>query len=64
MGYYLLEWYGGYDPQKGDRIHGELATYGFQDVIYSNGQSGRVYVDDYLLSKERVITKVREKCRL
>ena len=63
QGYYLLEWYGGHDPSRGDGIYGELGTYGFKDVLYDGGQEGRVYIDDYLLSKDSATEKIREKCR-
>lgn len=63
QGYYLLEWYGGHDPSNGDGIFGELSSYGFKDVMYEGGQDGKVYIDDYMLSKDRVLEKIREKCR-
>lgn len=59
---YLLQWYGGYDPIAHDVILGELSGYGFKDVLYSNGQSGRVYVSDYMLGKIRAIEKFNDKC--
>ena len=62
-GYYLIEWHGGYDPDKGDGILGDIGGYGFKDILYRGGQSGRIYVDDYLLSKDRVLEKFNEKCR-
>ena len=62
QGLYLLEWYGGYDPVAHDGILGELSGYGFKDVLYSNGQSGRVYIDDYMLGKSRALEKFNEKC--
>jgi len=62
QGYFLLEWYGGYDPDLRDGIYGELASYGFKNVLYNNGQEGRIYVDDYLLSKDRVLEKFKDKC--
>lgn len=62
-GYYLLEWYGGYDPSKGDIIVGDLTSYGFKDVYYPiQGFEGRIYVNDYMLSKDRVLEKYRDKC--
>lgn len=61
-GMYLLQWYGGYDPVAHDGILGELSGYGFKDVLYSNGQSGRVYVSDYMLGKSRAIEKFNDKC--
>lgn len=63
-GIYLLEWYGGYDPSQGDIILGEIRGYGFKDVFYpERNSSGRVYVDDYLLSRDSAARKIAEKCR-
>jgi hypothetical protein len=62
-GVYLLEWYGGYDPSVGDAIVGKINSYGFKDVFYPlKNQSGRVWVDDYMLSKSRAMEKILEKC--
>lgn len=61
-GLYLLEWYGGYDPNRSDGIFGELGSYGFKDVIYENGREGRLYVDDYMLGEDRALEKLGEKC--
>lgn len=63
-GYYILEWYGGYDPSQGDTFAGDVNGYGFKNVIYlKNGQSGRVYVEDYLLSRGSALEKIAEKCQ-
>ncbi len=63
-GIYLLEWYGGHDPEEGDAILGKINSYGFKDVFYPNKNSkGRVYVDDFMLSRDRAIEKISEKCR-
>lgn len=62
-GLYLLQHYGGYDPERGDGIHGEIRSYGFTTVIYSNGSDGRLYVDDYLLSRDSALEKIKDKCR-
>lgn len=62
-GLYLLQHYGGYDPDRGDGIHGEVRGYGFTNVIYSNGSEGRLYVDDYLLSRDSAVEKLKDKCR-
>jgi len=62
-GYYLLEWYGGHSPSVGDIIIGDVKGYGMRDVLYSNGGSqGRVYVDDYLLSRTSALEKYAAKC--
>jgi hypothetical protein len=38
--------------------------YGFKDVVYiQNGSEGRIWADDYLLSKSSATEKVTEKCR-
>ncbi len=63
-GIYLLEWFGGHDPSMGESILGELNGYSFKEVFYpDSGQQGRVYVDDYMLSRERAIEKMKDKCR-
>ena len=63
QGYYLLEWYGGYSPSEGDVIIGDLGAYGFKDVFYpGNGSKGRLYVDDYLLSRSSAVEKYGAKC--
>jgi len=61
-GFYLLEWYGGYSPSKGDAIIGPINSYGFKDVCYPFGGRGRVWVDDYLLSKSSALEQYLEKC--
>jgi hypothetical protein len=63
QGLYVLEWFGGHDPARGERIFGELGGFGFKDVIYGEGQEGRVWVDDYLLGRDSALEKVQEKCR-
>lgn len=62
-GYYLLEWYGGHDPDRGDGILEEVSGYGFKNVLYDGGQEGKVYVDNYMLSKDSVLEKLGEKCK-
>ena len=59
---YLLQWYGGYDPDEGDIVIGEINGYGFRDVCYPGHGEGRVYVDDYLLGRTRALEKYDEKC--
>jgi hypothetical protein len=62
-GLFLLEWYGGYDPLRGDEIVGDIASYGMKDAYYTNvKQRGRVYVEDYLLSRTRAAQKLADKC--
>jgi len=58
-GYVLAEWYGGHDPDRGDTVEGDLNSYGFKDVLI-NGSSSRAYIDDYMLSRDSVIRKLRE----
>jgi hypothetical protein len=62
-GHYLLEWYGGHSPSEGDVIIGPINSYGFKDVCYPGHGRGRVWVDDYLLSRTRALEKYIEKCR-
>ena len=62
-GYALLEWYGGNDPSEGDQLVGDYEEYGFHDIYNTTaGEELRVWVEDYWLSKTRVIEKFYNKC--
>jgi len=62
-GLYVLEWYGGYDPSEGDRIIGEIDSYGMQDVFYPDiGSDGTVWVEDFLESSDAAIDEIRDHC--
>ena len=57
----VVEWYGGSIPSEGDKIVGNLDSYGFKDVYnISSGQEIRVYVEDYLLDEDDAIEMVYE----
>jgi len=62
LGYAILEWYGGHDPSEGERVFGNFESYGFKDVRFSGGSKGRVWVEDYWLSKDSVLEKMAEFC--
>ncbi len=56
MGYvYAQQYSGSFD--KDDEVVGDLNNYGFKDVLV-NSSSGRLWIDDYMMSK----SKVAEKC--
>ena len=61
-GLYVIEWYGGHDPDKGDIIVGPIDSYGFKDVCYAGYGQGHVYVDDYDLSESSAVDKIKDKC--
>ena len=62
-GLYVLEWYGGYDPDEGDRIVGDISSYGFADVYYPDARrEGRVYVEDYLESASAAMDEINDHC--
>lgn len=62
-GLFVLEWYGGYEPDEGDTIVGDIASYGFKDVYYpNNGTTGRLWVEDYLESKTSAMEEIIQHC--
>lgn len=63
MGYAILEWYGGYDPEQGDPIFGDFESYGFKDVSFGASRMGRVWVEDYWLSRAKVLEKMKKFCQ-
>lgn len=62
-GLVVLEWMGGYDPEEGDKIRGELNHYGTKDYyIINKDRTSRFWLDDYMLSEENALQKAMEKC--
>ena len=61
-GYYVLEWYGGYDPNEGDAIYGDIGSYGMKSVDYSYNRSGRVWVEDFLESWGAAMDEINDHC--
>ncbi len=59
--YTLAEWYGGYDPEKGDVLYGKFNEYGFHNLYYGRRQT-RVYVDDYGLDRGDALEQLYEQC--
>jgi hypothetical protein len=62
LGFSILEWYGGYDPLEGDIIVGNISGYGMKDITYTNGRTGRIYVNEYMETKDNVLKKYNNKC--
>ena len=63
MGFALLEWFGGNDPNEGDILVGDFETYGMKDIYNISADSEtQVWVEDFWLSKERAIEEYFEKC--
>jgi hypothetical protein len=60
--YALVEWYGGYKPEKGDVVSGDFTHFGAQDVTVK-GRRLRVYVEDYDLTQDAINDKLADKCR-
>ncbi len=62
-GFALLQWFGGNDPSEGDVLVGDFESYGFKDIYNVTADAEvRVWVDNYMLSKTRVVEKYLDKC--
>jgi hypothetical protein len=63
LGYALLEWYGGYDPDEGDIIVGDFESYGFKEVYdLTTDTETHVWVEDYWLTRSSAIEQYFDKC--
>jgi hypothetical protein len=63
MGYAVLEWFGGWDPLRGDILVGTFETFGFHDIYDKTaGHSIRVWVDEYWLDQDDAFEKLNEQC--
>jgi hypothetical protein len=62
-GYIIAEWMGGNDPDQGDKITGSFNSFGTKEFYnQSRDRECRLWVDDYMLSKESALDKIRDKC--
>ena len=61
-GLYVLEWFGGYSPYEGDLIYGDICSYGMKNVKYSNGRTGKVWVEDFWESKSAAMDEINDHC--
>ncbi len=62
-GYVVAEWYGGYDPSRGDLVIGSFDGYGFKTLFFNSSQNeGRTYIEDYMLDQDQALEQISEKC--
>lgn len=62
-GYIVAEWMGGNDPDQGDNIGGNLNSYGTKEFYnLSRNSKTKLWIDDYMLSKDRALEKISDKC--
>jgi hypothetical protein len=62
-GFDLLEWYGDYDPDKGDTLVGRYEEYGFHNILDETvDETTRVYTEEYWLSKSDALEQLTDKC--
>ena len=61
-GLYVLEWFGGKIPSEGDIFFGDVASYGMKRIKYQNGESGKVWVEDFLESNSAAIDEINDHC--
>lgn len=63
MGYAVAEYYGGYYVlDEDDRVVGDIDSFGFKDIYCpAKDRSVRVYIDNYMLSRDRALEWLFEK---
>lgn len=62
--YAVLEWYGGHDPGKDDRLAGEFNRYGMKVLRDETANNTlKVWVEEYGLTKSDALKKLTEKCQ-
>jgi|SRR5580765_6375038 len=57
----LMEWYRGYDPDRGDSVVGKFDSFGFTDVYFGDKES-HVWIEDYGMKKSNALEKLFDKC--
>lgn len=62
-GYILAQWMGGNEPENGESVGGNFKSYGTKDYYnLSSNSKCRLWIDDYMLSKESALEKIADKC--
>lgn len=62
-GYVLLEWYGGGDPNEGDKLVGDFESYGMKTIFnVTRDAETTVWVEDYMLGIDGVREQYYEHC--
>jgi hypothetical protein len=62
-GYAVLEWYGGHDPDSGDRLIGDFEEYGMHDIRDDSADDDlTVWTEDYALSRTRAFEVLIDQC--
>jgi hypothetical protein len=63
-GYSLLEWYGGVvSIWEGDKVFGELHSYGFKDIYIEGRGEMRVWIEDYWMNEREALKYFYSNCR-
>ncbi len=61
----IMEWYGGPDFSKGDKIVGELHSYGFKYVkVNKQAKETKIYIENYWQSKEKCFEWLKDNGKL
>lgn len=59
--YSVMEWMGGYDPDKGDVLYGTFNSYGSHNLYYGERKT-QVYIEDYGLDRGDALEQLYEQC--
>jgi hypothetical protein len=62
-GYVLAEWYGGYDPSKGDFVAGAFGQYGMRTLFFSvDHKERRAYIEDFWQDGDDALEQLSDNC--
>jgi hypothetical protein len=62
-GYVLAEWYGGYNPEKGDFVVGAFSQHGMKTLFFGrNHEEGQAYIEDYWLEDDNALEQLSDNC--
>ena len=63
-GFALVEWFGGTLPSENQQFYGNVHKFGFTELTSKVGSRRmKVWVDDYLLTKQSALEKLAEKVK-
>jgi hypothetical protein len=62
QGYTVAEWFGCRELDICEVLLGQFNSFGFKYLVITNNTNFHIWIDDYMLSKERALEKINDLC--
>ena len=64
IGFVILNWYGGKNPEEGDKIVGDLERYGLKSAQnVTKDENMRIFVEKHGISEDEAMERIEKECQ-